>query len=219
MTPEHVTGGIGDRAESWPVHSTEDVWKGGAPFSVHRDTIASPERPDEQFARLVVAHPGAAVVLALDEQERVLVVQQYRHPARIRFVELPAGLLDVDNEDPMVAAKRELQEEAQYQAGSWQHLITTHPSPGLSSERIEIYLATDLTPADRGDFALEHEEADMTVSWVPLDALLDAVLTNQVTDGPLALAVLVYDFRFRRGNTLSRSPRRRGEHDQNEERE
>ncbi len=187
---------LGDRAESWPVHAREDVWSGPAPFSVRTDRISAPALPEEQFDRLVLEHPGASVVLAADEEERVLVLQQYRHPARTRFVELPAGLLDLPGEDPLVAARRELREEAVLVAQTWSHLVTMYPSPGLSSERIEIFLARDVSPApDRGDFEPAHQEADMTTAWVPLQTLVDGVLSGRLTDGPLALAVLAYTVR------------------------
>jgi 8-oxo-dGTP pyrophosphatase MutT (NUDIX family) len=185
-----------DRPEAWPVHDVEHVWNGPAPFSVRRDVISAPDRPGERFGRLVLEHPGASVVLAVDDEQQVLVLEQYRHPARTRFVELPAGLLDVPDEDPLLAAKRELQEEGLLLAGRWTHLLTCYPSPGLSAERMEIYLAQDLsTAADRGGFEPSHEEADMTVSWVPMRDLLDGVLTRKLTDGPLALAVMAYALR------------------------
>jgi 8-oxo-dGDP phosphatase len=187
---------LADRPESWTVHGSDDIWSGPAPFSVRRDHISVPGRPQEQFGRLVLEHPGASVVLAVDADERVLVLQQYRHPARTRFVELPAGLLDVEGEDPLVAARRELREEALLLAETWTHLLAAYPSPGLSSERMDIYLAEDLTDApDRGDFVPHHEEADMTMAWVPLGDLLRGVLAGQLTDGPLALAVMAYALR------------------------
>lgn len=198
---------LSDRAESWPVHSTEDIWSGPAPFSVRRDRISAPGSPEDRFDRLVLVHPGACVVLAVDDAERALVLHQYRHPAQTRFVELPAGLLDAEGEDPLVAAQRELREEAELQAETWRHLVTMYPSPGLSSERIEIYLATDLSHWDRGDFELVREEADMTTAWVPISDLVTSVLAGTATDGPLGLAVMVYTLRAREPNTLSRSPR------------
>ncbi len=190
---------LSDEPQSWPVHEVEHIWQGAAPFSVRRDIISAPDRPEETFGRLVLEHPGAVVILALDEQERVLVLHQYRHPASTRFVELPAGLLDVVGEDPVVAAQRELREEGLVEASRWTHLFTTYSSPGLSSERIGYYLAQDLSPAaDRGGFEPAHEEADMTLEWVPVDDLLAGVREGRVTDGPTAQAVLGYMLFHRR---------------------
>ena len=181
-----------DEPETWPVHESRDVWRGPAPFAVRNDLVSVPGR-DERFWRLVVEHPGAAVVLAVDDDERALVLRQYRHPPGMRFAELPAGLLDA-GEDPLVAARRELLEEGALEASEWRHLNTMYTSPGINSERIEIFLARGLSDApDRGGFELEHEEADMTAEWVPVDELVSGVLDRRLTDGPLALAVLTYD--------------------------
>jgi 8-oxo-dGTP pyrophosphatase MutT (NUDIX family) len=137
--------------------------------------------------------PGAVLILAVDEQERALVLQQYRHAPRIRFVELPAGLLDVEHEDPLVAAQRELREEALVVAERWTHLFTTYSSPGISSERVVFFLAQDLSEAaDRGGFEPEHEEADMTTAWVPVAELIEGVREGRITDGPTAQALLGY---------------------------
>ena len=186
-----------DVREEWPVHEVEEVWKGGAPFSVRLDTISAPSRPGETFGRLVVDHPGAVIVLAVDEEGRALVLHQYRHAAGMRFVELPAGLLDKPGEDPEVAARRELQEEGLLLADRWEHLLTTYPSPGFCSERLDYFLATGLHEAPhRGDgFEPEHEEADMTTSWVPVSELLEGFLTGRLTDGPLGHAVMAYTLR------------------------
>ena len=187
---------LSDPEEHWPVHEVERIWEGKAPFSVRRDQISAPDHPDERFGRLVLEHPGAVVVLAVDDQERALVLNQYRHPAGRRLVELPAGLLDVPGEDLVVAAQRELQEEALLLADHWEHLLTTYPSPGLSSERIDIFVATGLHRAsDRGDFVPHHEEADMTSSWVPVAELLDAFLAREITNGPTGHAVMAYMLR------------------------
>ena len=182
-----------DVPQQWPVHDVERIWNGAAPFSVRRDMVSVPGRPEDTFGRLVLEHPGAVVILAVDDDERVLVLRQYRHPVSARLVELPAGLLDVEGEDTLVAAQRELREEALLLADRWEHLLTTYSSPGLSSERISYYLAQGLSPApDRGDFVPEHEEADMTTSWVPFGDLLEAVLSGRVSDGTTAQALLAY---------------------------
>lgn len=183
---------LADETQRWPVHGSRDIWRGRAPFAVRQDTISLPDHP-EQFDRVVVEHPGAVVVLALDEQERALVLRQYRHPSGIRFVELPAGLLDKPGEDPVLAAQRELLEEGACEAAHWTHLSTMHTSPGISSEVIEIYLARSLTHVpDRGGFALHHEEADMSTHWAAVDDLVEAVLSRRLTDGPVEVAVLTY---------------------------
>jgi ADP-ribose pyrophosphatase len=186
---------VSDTPEEWPVHRSETIWS-RAPFTVRQDHISAPARPDEQFARLVVEHPGAVVVLAVDTEQRALVLHQYRHPTGRRFAELPAGLLDVAHEDPLAAARRELLEEGMLRAGSWSHLLSTYPSPGLSSERMEIYLAEDLSSdPERGGFVPSHEEADMSLSWVPVKELVDGVLERRLTDGPLGMAVMAYALR------------------------
>ncbi len=187
-----ATSAPSDAPQSWPVRSSQDIWRGEAPFAVRRDALEPIDDPQgEPFGRLVVEHPGAVVVMARDEQDRVLVLEQYRHPLELRLVQLPAGLLDQPGEDPEVAARRELLEEGALEAASWRHLITMHTSPGICSERIEVFLAEDLTPVpDRGGFDPEHEEADMSASWVALDDLVAGVLEGRLTDGPLQVAVL-----------------------------
>ena len=196
--PRDADDGLADRPESWPVSTSVDLHRDAWVIALRSDTVCRPGHPEDRFPRLVLEHPGSVMVLAVDDRGRALVLQQYRHPAQRRFVELPAGLCDVDEEDPLATAQRELVEEAQLTAGTWEHLLTTYPSPGISSERMEIYLATDLSQADRGDFALAHEEADMTLAWVPVDELVEAVLSSRVADGPLGLAVMAY--RLRKGH-------------------
>ena len=174
------------------MRSTSEVWRGEAPFSVRLDQVGMPDGSAE-FGRLVVEHPGAVVVLAVDDDERALVLHQYRHAASTRFVELPAGLLDVPGEDPLVAARRELLEEGAVEAEEWTLLSSLWATPGLSEERVHTYLARGLRHRpDRGGFEPEHEEADMTAHWVPVDELLDGVLSGRLTDTPLVVAVLRY---------------------------
>jgi len=179
-----------DEPQQWPVVSTEDLHRDAWVMALRRDVIQRPGS-SETFSRLVLEHPGAAVVLALDANRRVLCLKQYRHPAGMRFVELPAGLLDADGEEPLDVARRELREEASFSAATWEPLTSTYSSPGIVAERIHYFFATDLTPADRGDFVLEHEEADMELLWVPFDDLMAAVVAGDVTDGPLVIAVLM----------------------------
>jgi ADP-ribose pyrophosphatase len=183
---------LADTAEEWPVAETADLHRDDWVMALRADRIRRPDHPDDEpFRRLVLEHPGAALVLAVDDQDRALVLQQYRHPARRRFVELPAGLLDKAGEDPEQVARRELVEEAGFQATSWTHLGSTYSSPGITSEVIHMYLARDLAPADRGDFELEHEEADMAIFWMPFPDLVAGVLDGRIADAPLVNAVLL----------------------------
>ena len=184
---------LADQPESWPVTSTTDLHRDDWVMALRADHINRPGHPDEKpFKRLVLEHPGASIVLAVDDDERVFCLRQYRHPAQRRFVELPAGLCDGDaDEDPLEVARRELREEAGLEAGEWTHLTSTYSSPGISAEVMHFYLARGLSAADRGDFVLEHEEADMETLWVPFADLHAAVLSGEVGDGPVVLAVLL----------------------------
>jgi ADP-ribose pyrophosphatase len=133
--------------------------------------------------REVVEHMGAVAVAAIDQDGRILMVNQYRHPVGARLDELPAGLLDVDGEPALQAAQRELAEEADVTASSWHVLLDLHPSPGFSTEAIRIFLARDLSPVPEADrFERKHEEITMTARRLPLgDAVahcLDGTITN-----------------------------------------
>lgn len=183
---------LADSPGSWPVIGSRDLYRDDWVVALREDRIHPPGEPEHPFARLVVEHPGAAIVLALDEQERACVLRQYRHASGGTFVELPAGICDVAGEDPVETARRELLEEAGLEAARWQHLLTTVPSAGITSERQHLYLARDLTAGTTVDFTPAHEEARMEVAWTPLAELYEAVLAGRVTEGPLAIAVLAY---------------------------
>lgn len=181
-----------DEPDSWPVVDSTDLHRDGWVMALRSDRIRRPDHPDDEpFARLVLEHPGAVIVLAVDDRERVFCLWQYRHPAQRSFVELPAGLCDADGESPLEVARRELREEAALEAAEWTHLTTVYSSPGISAEAMHLYLARDLREADRGDFLLEHEEAEMETFWAPFDDLLAAVLDGRLGDAPLVNAVLI----------------------------
>jgi len=142
-----------------------------------------------EIIRDYVDHPGAVAVLAIDEQDRVLLIQQYRHPVRMREWELPAGLLDVDGEHAYIGAQRELAEETDVVAAEWNVLTEFYTSPGGSNEVIRIYLARGLSPAPEA-FERTDEEADMITRWVPLDDCIDAILARKVQNPSLIVGVL-----------------------------
>jgi ADP-ribose pyrophosphatase len=180
-----------DEPESWPVESSTDLHRDAWVVAFRSDQVRRPAADGEEpFRRLVLEHPGAAMVMALDDDDRVFCLRQYRHPAQRRFLEFPAGVCDEVGEDPFEVAVRELREEAALQASEWTHLLSTWSSPGISAEQMHIFVARGLTPADRGDFVLAHEEADMETLWVPFADLVAAVLEGRVADGPVVQAVL-----------------------------
>ncbi len=191
--------GIADEPHSWPVLGSRDIHRDDWVVALREDIVQRPGHPDETFGRLVVEHPGAVVVLAVDEDERVCVLRQYRHAGGAVFIELPAGICDAAGEDPQVTAARELREEVELQAADWRRLLTLFPTAGITSELHHIYLARGLTHAGRGDFELHAEEAEMEKLWVPFEELLDAVLDERVREGPLAAAVLAYEVLKGRG--------------------
>jgi 8-oxo-dGDP phosphatase len=177
-----------DQPMSWPVVDSTEVYHGSV-VGVRRDSLRNPD--GTAFSREVVTHQGAVAVVAVDDEERVLVVSQYRHAARERLVELPAGLLDKPGEDKAAAAARELAEEGQVRAERWSLLLELLPSPGVSDEVITVYLAEGVSDSGvPGGFVAAHEESTMTREWVPLADLVDAVLAGQVRNGPLVAGVL-----------------------------
>ncbi len=163
----------------------------GRVWDVASDTV---DLGDSRVVREYVDHPGAVAVVALDDEDRVLLLKQYRHPVGHELWEPPAGLLDVPGEPLVVAAARELAEEADLVAGRWWRLVELFTTPGGSSERIVIFLARDLAPVpDDERFIRTDEEASMVPVWVPLDEAVDAVLEGRLhspttTNGVLAAA-------------------------------
>lgn len=158
----------------------------GRVWDVVSDTV---RYGDGEIVREYVRHPGAAAVVAIDDQQRVVLIQQYRHPIGEREWEVPAGLLDVEGEPPAETAQRELAEEVDLVAARWQPLVSTHLSPGGNDEVVHLFLARGLADApDR--FDRTEEEADLTVARVPLSEAIDAVLSGRMRNGILSIGVL-----------------------------
>jgi ADP-ribose pyrophosphatase len=131
-----------------------------------------------EIHRNIIRHPGSAVMMAVDEQERVLLVKQFRLPAEADLWELPAGRLD-PGETPLEAAKRELQEETGYTAKNWTELVSFWPSPGYVAEKMNLFLAEDLTA---GEQHLMDDER-IQYRWFSKDEVGEWIRSGKIPDG------------------------------------
>ena len=179
--------------------SSREVFSGKV-FGIQRDELVLNEA-QEPILREYMSHPGAVAIVALrgdGGEEEILLERQYRHPVGAKLWEVPAGLLDIPGEDPLVGAQRELAEEADLVAEQWDVLLDIFNSPGCSSESIRIFLARELsqtqTPFDR-----EDEEADFEYQWVKLDDAVTAALQGRLHNASTVCAVLATEAARRRG--------------------
>jgi ADP-ribose pyrophosphatase len=158
----------------------------GSIFDVNRETVRF---HGGTIVREYSVHHGAVAVLAIDEHDRVLLINQYRQPIRTRLWEIPAGLMDVDGEEPLDAAKRELAEETDLVADDWSNPITFFTSPGQSDEQVTLFEARGLHaaphPHDRTD-----EEAEIELRWVTLDEALEAAFAGRIGNAILLIGIL-----------------------------
>lgn len=179
---------LGDTDAEWSVRSSEAKYE--SPYvSLSIDTVVDPG--GDEHARAVIRPNGAIGILAIDEDDRLLLVEQYRHPVRRRMLEIPAGTLDVPGESPLDASIRELAEEADLVAGHWEPRLRLHATPGYSTESWEVFAATELSAvpdADRTE--REAEEADMAQWWLPFGEAVDAVLDGRITDSMTVASIL-----------------------------
>jgi len=159
------------------------------------DTI---ERADGSRAtREVAGHPGAVAIVALDEQDRVLFVRQWRSAAGRSMLEIPAGTLDyVDRakgvvEDHARAAPRELEEETGYRASSWRRLGEFWTAPGFATELMHLYLATDLRPAhEEADRLVPDEDERLELMRMPWRDAVDAATDGRIVDAKSIVGLL-----------------------------
>jgi len=171
-----------------PVLSSQVVHR-GLVWDVVRETVEL--GPDRTVTREYVRHPGAVAVIAMDDDDRVLLLRQYRHPVGAELWEPPAGLLDVPGEEPIAAARRELAEEADLTATHWWVLADYLTTPGGSDEALRVYLARGLAEVPHPDrHRREDEEADMEPAWVPLDEAVTAVLAGRLRNPSTTVGIL-----------------------------
>jgi ADP-ribose pyrophosphatase len=174
----------------------------GRYLDVRIDTI---QRADGTTGmRDVVKHPGAVAVLALDVDDRLLLVRQWRIPAGRAMLEIPAGTLDVHDgatEDPDVAARRELEEETGSRAGSWRRLASFWTAPGFATELMHLYLATGLESVHGDDRLAPDEDERLELSRFTIDEALALVDAGEIVDAKSMLGILWLE-RLRRAGEL-----------------
>jgi ADP-ribose pyrophosphatase len=174
-----------DEVVSYEIRRREVVGQGNF-LSLIREEV---DFNGEPLQRDFVEHPGAVGVIVLDDDDQVMTLRQYRHPIRTRAWEAPAGLLDAPDEPLLGAAQRELAEEADLVASTWHVLLDLTTSPGMSNERVRVFLARGVSPA-ASTFVREAEEADIELRWVPLDDVVDAALSGRIGNAILASGAL-----------------------------
>jgi ADP-ribose pyrophosphatase len=175
-------------AHEYEVLGTDRVYEGRV-IAVRKDEVSMPG--DTTGVRDVVEHPGSVAVVALDGEERVVLVRQYRHPVGRPLDELPAGILDVRGEPAHETAKRELAEEAGLGAEDWHVLVDLLTTPGMSDEASRVYLARGLHEVERD--VQQHEEAEMTTERVPLDDIVRGILDGRYENSLLIAGALAAD--------------------------
>ncbi len=153
---------LGDETQEFTILASEKVYD-GAIWDVIREKFDYRGVP---LVRDYVDHPGAVSIVALNERDEIMMIRQYRHAIRAMDWEIPAGLLDIPGEDPLVCAKRELVEEADLVADHWTHLTRLNTTPGGSNESTHIFRATGLSESTH-EYIRTGEEADLEKRWVP----------------------------------------------------
>jgi 8-oxo-dGDP phosphatase len=180
---------IKDEPANWPVASSSEPFRGRL-VAVRTDKVRMPG--NNLAEREVVLHPGAVAVLALDDDDRVLMIRQYRHPVGRLLWEIPAGLRDVAGEPLLATAQRELLEEAGYRARDWRVLADYYSSPGFTTERLRVFLARglELVPPEERDFVPADEETELVPAWLPLDEAVGKILAGDLHNGAAAIGIL-----------------------------
>ncbi|WP_313548079.1 NUDIX hydrolase [Corynebacterium sp.] len=155
--------------------------------AVRQDKLAMPN--DQVAFREVIEHMGAVAVVAINENNEIAMVNQYRHSVKRRLWEIPAGLLDIKDESEILGAQRELVEEAGLEAAEWSVLTDLVTSPGFCEESARVFLAQGLTTVERPE-AFGDEEADMDFAWVDLDDAVAKVLNGEINNSIAVAGIL-----------------------------
>jgi 8-oxo-dGDP phosphatase len=147
----------------------------------------------ERFERDVVHTSDAVAIVPVDRGSdgrwEVVLVRQYRAAIERDLVEIPAGMCDVDGEEPEQTARRELVEEAGYTCGEVTFLVDVHPAPGFTTHRCTVMLGVGLTPVERRADGIEEQH--MTVERVPLDDVMGLIESGELRDAKSVIGVLL----------------------------
>jgi 8-oxo-dGDP phosphatase len=173
---------------SYDVVSSRSLYRGRV-LGLRADEVRMPG--GSTATREVVENLGAVAVVALDAEDRVALIRQYRHPVRRTLWELPAGLLDVSDEPAVRTAARELFEETHLAAKQWDLLIDMNPSPGFTDEAVRVFLARGISDVEGDRYAGEDdEESEMEVTRVPLDDAVARVFAGEITNAIAVAGIL-----------------------------
>lgn len=170
--------------------SSHTVFQGKL-LHVKSDRVRLPN--GHESVREYIVHPGAAMIIAMLDDDTIVLERQYRYPLDRHFIELPAGKID-PGEESLATAKRELREECGYVAQTWQHLATLHPSIGYANERIELYLARGLTDVGH---KLDDDEF-LEVIRVPIAKAISWIRDGHITEAK-AITGLLWAEKIHRG--------------------
>ena len=180
---------VSDQPSPRRLLSSQTVYEGRI-WDVVSDTFQLNDDGDA-LVRDYIEHPGAVAVLPMNDAGEVLLIKQYRHPVGMDLWEIPAGLLDVEGEDFVVGAARELAEEADLVAAEWNVLVDFFNSPGSSSEAIRIYLARGLSDVPGHELHVRtDEEAEIELHWIPLENAVAAVLDGRLHNPSAVVGIL-----------------------------
>ncbi|WP_370324968.1 NUDIX domain-containing protein [Euzebya sp.] len=191
-----ASSSVGPLPDGFDLVGSETVFRSSF-TTIRRDRIRMPD--GDVTEREIAEHLSAVGAVPLDADDRVVLVRQYRHAFGRHYLEIPAGKLDVDGEDPAAAMRRELAEEVELAAADLETLVTFTNSAGWTTEQTTVYLATGLSAEPRpDDFDLTHEEADMEVVRIPLDEAVAMVHAGEIVDSKTVIGLLAVADRRRR---------------------
>jgi len=168
-----------------------EVLRRGRVLEFRIDEVESAD--GHRSTREIAGHPGGVAIVALDADGAVLMVRQWRHAVGRALLEIPAGTLDRDAsgsiEEPDGAARRELEEETGYRAGTWRSLGSFYTAPGFTSEEMHLYLATDLVAAGENRLNPDHDER-LELERIPFEAALAMAEAGELVDAKSLVGIL-----------------------------